>query len=100
MTLFADRHQTVVVSFDKNALRETGVQHTRENTLVDMLVILVRGNHRGQLFVVAMIEELIELFPSPRCRLLGTQIIKNQQMGIADLLESFVVGNAVLQTWP
>ena len=50
----------------------------------------------GELLVVSMIDELKELFVGPRGGVLGTKIVEHQQIGIPDLLETFVVRDATL----
>lgn len=91
-----DGQQAIVLSFDEQDPRESRIEHPRQDALIDEFVVLIGCNHGGQLFVIPVVQELIELFPRPGRGLLGPQIVENQKVSIADLLETLVVRDPVV----
>src|SRR4051794_34957527 len=84
----------VVRGVDVDITCEVGIEQTREDSLVDLVVTLVRGHDRRQPLDVAVIDDLVELLPRPGGSVLGSQVIEHEQRGAANLIEAVVVGDA------
>gem|GEM_PF-2457684 len=78
-----------------HVLGEPCVENSRQHPFLDSLEVLVGGNDGRELFVVPMIEDLIELFPRPRRGVFCTQIVQNEKLGVANGVESIIIGYAV-----
>lgn len=54
---------------------------------------MVGGDDRAQAFVIAVVENLKELFLCPRRCILGAEVVQNQQWYVAHILKTLVVGD-------
>ena len=86
-----DRAPPKVRSRNRQDCGHIGVHHARADAHIDLLQPVIGGNYSRQTGVIAMVEDLEELFLGPGGAALGAQIIKNEQGGVAHLVKPFVV---------
>ncbi len=89
--------QAIIVRINKNILGKSGIEQPGEDPLLDPGEVLVRRHNRRKLLVVAVIDQLIELFTRPWSRLLSAEVIEHEESSILDLLKTLVVSDTVLR---
>ena len=73
------------------------IQQATAQPRIQIFQPLVGRDHRGQLRVVAMVEQLKELLLRPRAAALRAQVIQNQQRRGAQLLKEFIIAHIALR---
>jgi hypothetical protein len=86
--------QPVILDVDIEVLRQPRIEQAGPHAGLQHLEVLIRGDDRWELLVIAMVDQLIELLASPWSRMLCSQIVQNEQVGTPDLLEPVVISNA------
>ena len=67
------------------------VQKARDDARIHLTEGIGSGDNGRKFGIVAMVEELVELFLHPGCYRLGANIIQHQQRGSTDLLKTPVI---------
>src|SRR5947209_7309229 len=72
---------------------KVGVAQAGADAGVEAVEVYVGGDDRGQAVVVAIVEYLVELLDGPGSGLLGPEVIDDEEVDRAYLLEALVVGD-------
>ena len=83
----ADHVGAVGRHIDRKNLTQARVEHAAADARVDFVDRAGGGDHRGQLGVIAVVEDLVELFARPGGGALRAQVIQDQQRRRAHLVE-------------
>src|SRR5215216_6356150 len=87
-----DAEPTVIGRIDYDVLLAQGaVGHAREDALINILGLAVAGDHSWKCIVVAIVHDLEQFLTRPGGRILGSEVVKNQQRYLTDGLEAVVI---------
>jgi hypothetical protein len=84
---------TVIAGREEDVAAEVGVAEAGADAGVEAVDVGVGGDDGGEAVVVAVVENLVELFDGPGGRLLGSEVVNDEEVGGAYLLEALVIGD-------